>query len=113
MVPFLMFAIAIWLDRAPSWRIPVGVVGIVGVIVTLVATSVRMNVPDDGKPMLMAHVLPALRAGESDLALAKAGLPFAPLVGVPLVLALLTAGLLWLWRGGRDRDDELGSVRSA
>lgn len=94
-VPFLMFGLGVWADGLRAgWRPPVLALGVVGVAVVLVSTSVMLIVPRSGRPMLTAHVWPALIAGHSQLMAARFGVPVPVLVGVPLAGAALAAILL-------------------
>ena len=91
-IPYAMFALTLRLRNANRiFQLIIGALVVVSVMLTLTSASILVEVPDDGRPTLLAHILPLLREGQSSLLLAKAGVPFWALLTVPWLLALAAA----------------------
>ncbi len=84
-VPFALFALALRLEGAgPRLRRVIAGITVLSIVVTLVATCIIVQIPDDGRAM-WDHVGPLLMAGESHLMLAEFGVPFWLLLTMPFV----------------------------
>lgn len=93
--PFLLFPVALWMDGVGRrTRIAIIAAGVISILVTVICTSVSFVVTDDGKSILLGHLLPNLARRHSDLVLATLHVPFAIVVVVPLILVALTAFLV-------------------
>lgn len=110
--PFLLFPIALWMDRAGrTTRVIVTATAVLSILITVVCTSVSFVVTDDGKSIFLGHLLPNFTRGHSDLVLATLHVPFVIVVIVPLVVvagaAFLILGPLSSRRG--DKQIALGT----
>ena len=84
-VPFALFALALRLETAGRrTRMAIAAIVAVSIVITLVATCIIVQIPDDGRAM-WDHVRPLLLAGESGLMLAEFGVPFWLLLAMPFV----------------------------
>lgn len=116
-VPFVLFALGLRLTGAgAAWRrIAMALAGM-SIVLTLIAVPILVAVPDDKQAMLAGHILPRLLAGDSNLGLARMGVPFLPLVTVPWLLFAAAALAVWpravsprsyrpkaAWRAGSDK----------
>src|SRR3954453_10707761 len=93
--PFLLFPVAIWMDRiGPGTRIAIVATGVLSVLITVICTSVSFVLTDDEKSILLGHLMPNFARGHSDLVLATLHVPFAVAVLVPLIVVAATAFLV-------------------